>query len=40
MWIYQEQIMPEKSNLILQEIPASVDIEVVIDDFRKALISS
>lgn len=31
MWIYQEQIMPEKSNLILQQISASVDREVVIE---------
>lgn len=32
MWIYQEQIMPEKSNLTLQQVSASVDREVVIDD--------
>lgn len=32
MWIYQEQIMPEKSNLILQQISTSVDRKVVIDN--------
>lgn len=31
MWIYQEQIMLEKSNLILQHILASVDREVVTE---------
>lgn len=38
MWIYQEQIMPEKSNLILQQISASVDREVVIDNLEESLI--
>lgn len=32
MWIYQEQIMPKKSNLILQRVSGSVDREVVIDN--------